>query len=198
MNTQDEISDVDFFKLSVDNRQLKALFDEFYDRLVYFSVQMLRDQAAAEDIAQESFIKYWAQRGDISEEKHSIKNYLYSTVKNLSLNHIRHGKVVNQYVSKRQAEELEERSFIDALITAEVIAQVQSAIKSLPENYRVVSYLGFLEGKKNQEVADELGISINTVKKQKQRALQLLRLKLSADLFAVILWLSDYSDYSDF
>lgn len=195
MNIQGEISDADFFKLSVDNRQLKVLFDEFYDRLVYYSVQMLKDQAAAEDIAQESFIKYWAQRGEISEDTRAIKNYLYSTVKNLSLNHIRHGKVVNQYVSKHQTTEAEERPFIDALITAEVIAEVQAAIKSLPENYRIVSYLGFLEGKKNQEVADELGISINTVKKQKQRALQLLRLKLSADLFAIILWLSDYSDF---
>lgn len=195
MNIQGEISDADFFKLSVDNRQLKVLFDEFYDRLVYYSVQMLKDQAAAEDIAQESFIKYWAQRGEISEDTRAIKNYLYSTVKNLSLNHIRHGKVVNLYVSKHQTTEAEERPFIDALITAEVIAEVQAAIKSLPENYRIVSYLGFLEGKKNQEVADELGISINTVKKQKQRALQLLRLKLSADLFAIILWLSDYSDF---
>lgn len=195
MNIQGEISDADFFKLSVDNRQLKVLFGEFYDRLVYYSVQMLKDQAAAEDIAQESFIKYWAQRGEISEDTRAIKNYLYSTVKNLSLNHIRHGKVVNQYVSKHQTTEAEERPFIDALITAEVIAEVQAAIKSLPENYRIVSYLGFLEGKKNQEVADELGISINTVKKQKQRALQLLRLKLSADLFAIILWLSDYSDF---
>ncbi len=195
MNIQGEISDADFFKLSVDNRQLKVLFDEFYDRLVYYSVQMLKDQAAAEDIAQESFIKYWAQRAEISEDTRVIKNYLYSTVKNLSLNHIRHGKVVNQYVNKHQTTEAEERPFIDALITAEVIAEVQAAIKSLPENYRIVSYLGFLEGKKNQEVADELGISINTVKKQKQRALQLLRLKLSADLFAIILWLSDYSDF---
>ena len=77
---------------------------------------------------------------------------------------------------------------IDAIITSEVIAEIHAAIRSLPENYRTISVKGFLEGKKNQEIADELGMSVNTVKKQKQKALQLLRLKLTPDLFALLLW----------
>jgi RNA polymerase sigma-70 factor (ECF subfamily) len=43
--------------------------------------------------------------------------------------------------------------------------------------------MGYFDGKKNQEIAEELDMSINTVKKQKQRALQLLRVKLTPELF---------------
>lgn len=174
----------------VNNGELKSLFDEFYDRLVYFSFQLVKDQDQANDIAQECFIKYWHQKDSISLEKVAIKNYLYSTVKNLSLNALRHFKVVSGYAEKHNKTELTDRPIIDAIITSEVIAEIHSAIESLPENYRIISLLSFLQGKKNQEIADELGMSINTVKKQKQRALQLLKLKLSTDLFIILLFLS--------
>lgn len=190
MNIQDDTPEVDVFSLSLDSSRLKELFDEYYDRLVYFSKQMVRDQSIAEDIAQESFIKYWSQYKEVSEDKYAIKNYLYRTVRNLSLNHIRHSKVVNQYIEKHGGVEPEEQPFIYSLITAEVISEIHNAIKSLPESYQLVCSLGFLEGKKNQEIADQLCMSINTVKKQKQRALQLLKLKLSADLFCIILLLA--------
>ena len=44
-----------------------------------------------------------------------------------------------------------------------------------------------MEGKKNLEIADELDMSVNTVKKQKQKALQLLRMKLEPEIFVLIL-----------
>lgn len=171
-------------KASESKVSLKSLFNEFYDRLVYFSFQLIKDKQQAEDIAQEAFIKYWNHKEDIAQEKCAIKNYLYSTVKNLSLNAVRHHKIVENYALKQQAAELTfDVSVIDSIITAEVIAEIHLAIQSLPENYRLISLKGFLDGKKNQEIADELGMSVNTVKKQKQRALQLLRLKLTSDLY---------------
>lgn len=176
-------------KSSQRDLSLKSLFDEHYDRLVYFSFQILKDKQQAEDIAQESFIKYWNYRESIASEKSAIKNYLYSTVRNLSLNVIRHNKIVDTYAQEQQFGEQADLPVIDAIITAEVIAEIHLAIQSLPESYRIISLKGFLEGKKNQEIADELGMSVNTVKKQKQRALQLLRLKLSSDLFVVLLWM---------
>ena len=45
-----------------DKVDLDSLFKEFYDRLVYFSVQFVKDKDQAQDIVQDSFIKYWNQR----------------------------------------------------------------------------------------------------------------------------------------
>ncbi|AKD57009.1 RNA polymerase sigma-70 factor [Spirosoma radiotolerans] len=169
--------------------ELEPLFKEFYDRLVYFSVQIIRDQVQAQDITQDAFIKYWQEREAIFPNKVAIKNYLYSTVRNASLNVIRHNKVVDDYQEQHGFLEAEELTIMDAIISSEVMAELHSAIEALPANYRTISEMSYLEGKKNQEIADELNMSINTVKKQKQRALELLRLRLSPELFAVLLTL---------
>ncbi|WP_138476630.1 RNA polymerase sigma-70 factor [Dyadobacter bucti] len=164
---------------------LEGFFREYYDRLVYFSLQIVKDRDLARDIAQDAFIKYWQQRDSMIPNNTAVKNFLYSTVRNASFNSLRHYKVVQEYAGKLGGEEPEEASVMEAMITAEVLAEIHSAIESLPEHYRVISVMGYMEGKKNQEIADCLGMSVNTVKKQKQRALELLRLKLTPELFAI-------------
>lgn len=168
---------------------LRSMFDEHYDRLVYFSFQIVKSKQQAQDLAQEAFIRYWNCRETVAVNNCAIKNYLYSTVKNLSFNVIRHNKIVDAYANSKK-EELLDRPVIEALIKAEVLAELHLAIQSLPEEYRVISLKGFLEQKRNQEVANELNMSVNTVKKRKQKALQLLRLKLSSDLLSILLWLA--------
>jgi len=165
---------------------LNALFHEFYDRLVYFAFQFVKNKDNAKDIAQDAFVKYWDARENVANDKIAIKNFLYSTVRNASLNTIRHGKVVESYAQLHNSVEPEQPAVIEAIIASEVMSAVHSAVQSLSENHKQVSILSYMEGKKNQEIADELQMSINTVKKQKQRALQLLRLKLEPEIFVLI------------
>lgn len=165
---------------------LNVLFKEYYDRLVYFSVQLIKDKEQAEDIAQDAFIKYWNQRETVIQDPIAIKNFLYSTVRNASLNVIRHNKVIESYIEYQGTAEPEEPPVLEAIITAEAVAEIHAALHSLPESHRMISILGYFEGKKNQEIADELGMSVNTVKKQKQRALELMRVQLSPEVFALL------------
>ncbi|MFA7471995.1 MAG: sigma-70 family RNA polymerase sigma factor, partial [Spirosomataceae bacterium] len=64
---------------------------------------------------------------------------------------------------------------------------IKKTLSELPPKCRVVFTLSRMEGKKNQEIADLLGMSINTVKKQKQKALELLRLRLTPELLSFLL-----------
>jgi len=169
---------------------LDALFKEFYDRLVYFSIQFVKDKYQAQDIVQDAFIKYWQLRDTVIPHHTAIKNFLYHTVRNASLNVIRHEKIVEDYIQLQGNAEPEEPCVIDAIIRTELMAEIHSAIQSLPESYRLISVMGYFHGKKNQEIADELNMSINTVKKQKQRALQLLRLKLTPETFMLLMVLT--------
>ncbi|WP_338876030.1 RNA polymerase sigma-70 factor [Spirosoma sp. SC4-14] len=169
--------------------ELDSLFREFYNRLVYFSFQIIRDQAQAQDIVQDAFIKYWQERDSVVPNKVAIKNYLYSSVRNASLNSIRHNRVVDDYIQQQGQTEPEELPVIESIISSEVIAEIHSAIEALPEHYRIISEMSYLEGKKNQEIADELGMSVNTVKKQKYRALELLRLRLTPELLGILILL---------
>ncbi len=162
-----------------DPLSLDTLFREYYDRLVFFSFQMVHDKCQAQDIAQEAFIRYWKERETVARHPVAVKNYLYASVRNASLNVVRHGKVVAGFRTQYAFEEAEEETVVEAIITAEVLAEIHQAIESLPETYRKICTLSYLEGKNNRKIADELGISINTIKKQKQKVLQLLRLKLT-------------------
>jgi len=169
---------------------LKQLFDRYYTRLVYFSAQIVGSQEAAEDIAQEAFIKYWNQRHDVVPHPLAIKSYLYNTVKHASLNVARHQKVKDTYAANLGDMAAVTESLDNAIIHAEVLAQLHSALSTLPEGCQQISRMSYLEGMKNQEIAQTLGISVNTVKTQKQRALQLLRLKLNPELLTLLLTLS--------
>jgi RNA polymerase sigma-70 factor (family 1) len=166
---------------------LTAVFDTYYDRLVYFCLKIVDDKEQAKDIVQDAFLKYWQQATQVADHETAVKNFLYSTVHNAALNVVRHGKVVSAYAQKQNGAEPMESYVVESIISAEVIAEIHAAIESLPEQYRQISRMGYFEGKKNQEIADELGMSVNTVKKQKQKALELLRLKLRPEMFTLIL-----------
>ncbi len=160
---------------------IKSLFDTLYDRLVYFSYQIIRNQEQAEDIVQEAFVKLWGNKETLVNSEQSLKSYLYNTVKNLSLNVIRHSKVVDRYMQLNlRGDEPMDAPIVEAIMSAEVLSQIHKAVADLPQQYKTISLLSFFEGKKNQEIADELGISVNTIKKQKQKAIQMLRLKLTS------------------
>jgi RNA polymerase sigma-70 factor (ECF subfamily) len=155
----------------------EGLFKSYYARLCYFAFGMVGDKTAAEDIAQDAFLKFYARRNDFSNES-ACKGFLYTTVRNACLNIIRHSNVKEKFLLTRQKDPVEDTQVLNSIIKAEVIGEIYKAIESLPEGCKTVFNMSFLDELKNQEIADKLDVSINTVKTQKARALQLLRLKL--------------------
>ena len=179
----------EYLPINMDIRDLNLVFDTYYDRLVYFCYKIIDDREQAKDITQDAFLKYWQHSGQIANNEIAIKNFLYSTVHNAALNSVRHEKVVGKYIQQHDQIEPAEADVMESIISAEVIAEIHAAIESLPEQYRQISIMGYFDGKKNQEIADELGMSVNTVKKQKQKAMELLRIKLRPELFVLFLYL---------
>lgn len=168
---------------------MEELFASYYTRLVRFAFQLVGNKAGAEDIVQDAFAEYWNQKDRISGDKTAVKTYLYNTVRNKSLNMIRHEKVAERHLSLQDPCPLDETDIMHAMIRSEVVAEILRAVDTLPEGCRRVVQMGYMDGKKNHEIAKELGISVNTVKTQKKRGLQLLRLQLSPGAFATALLL---------
>lgn len=156
---------------------LEAIFNEYYDRLVYFSFKIVDDKQDAEDAVQEAFVRYWNKRDTISQEQHAIRSYLYTTVHNISLNVIRHRQVVKNF-EQHTLSPAEENQTINKIIQTEVLAKICEAMATLPDGCRRISWMGYIDGMKNQEIARELGISVNTVKAQKLKGVKILRMKL--------------------
>lgn len=169
------------------------VFKTYYARLCYFSFQITGDKALAEDICQEAFIRYWHQRENVAGTEGAVKGYLYAAVRNASLSLLRHDKVVKRYMEEREAAQVEEITIIHSMIRSEVVAEIYHALGTLPAGCRQVVQMAYLEGMKNKEIASKLGVSVNTVKTQRQRALQLLRSRISFEAFALLLLLNTHS-----
>lgn len=174
-------------RISQTDKVLENLFNTYFRRLVYFSYQIVANKETAEDIVQEVFLKYYKNKEEVAVN--DLVSYLYSSVKNTSLNAIRHQKMEAKYKEQVVISELDEDYFLSSITRAEVIAEMHAALETLPEGCKKISYLSFIQEKKNQEIAQELGLSVTTVKSQKQRSLQLLRLRLNPEIFGAILCL---------
>jgi RNA polymerase sigma-70 factor (family 1) len=165
---------------------LHSLLKLFYSPLCLFAERLVTDRSAAEDIVGESFIKLWNKRNDF-ETLQNTKAFLYITTRNACLNLLKQSKRDN--LSKKQLAYLtseREEYVLNEIVRAEVLQEIMQAIENLPEQCGKVLKLGYLEGLKNQEIADLLQISVHTVKNQKARAIQLLKIKLrDRDLMAL-------------
>jgi RNA polymerase sigma-70 factor (family 1) len=163
------------------------VFNMFYKRICFFAAGIVNEDCA-EDIVQDAFIKLWERRHSFNN-LNAIKAFLYLTTKNSCINTYKHQKIVDKFESD-QVEVIEESNIIYHLIEAEVLEEVQQAVQQLPQSYRKVIYLSYFQGLSNQETADYLNVSINTVKTQKVRSLRILREILKHSPTALVLLMS--------
>jgi RNA polymerase sigma-70 factor (ECF subfamily) len=164
----------------------EELFRKYYAGLCHYAFQFTSNSESARDIAQETFVVYLAEQEQISTHPAAIKSFLYTTVRNACLNTLRHEKVVDKFMQQQPAQPVDETGAIHAIIKSEVLAAVHRAIKSLPVECQRIIRMGYIDGLKNQQIADMLDVSINTVKTQKKRGLQLLRLRLPPEMYMVL------------
>ena len=117
----------------------------------------------------------------------NAKAFLYTVARRLYFNHYKHVKVCERAFSLRD-EEKWEKSWLEEVTTAETIRILYAAIDKLAPQTRKIILLN-LQGMNNNEVAEELGISVNTVKSMKKSAYQLLRKYLDKEYLWILLFL---------
>lgn len=161
-----------------DQTAFELLFHFYYPGLVMYSKQFTTDRMEAEEIVQEFFVKVWQKHHQVIPSD-SLKNYLFSSVKNGSLNYLKHKKIEERYI--RQMEELSERHLVydpDLYVASELQEKIKSTIELLPEKCREIFILSRIRGKNNEEIATELNISKRTVETQISKALKIMRVEL--------------------
>lgn len=160
-------------------KDFEEVFYTYHADLCFFAHKMLGDEEDAKNIVQEVFIEIWEKRNSF-EITQSIKAYLYRSVNNRCLNHLKHLTVRKKHAeySLRMAEETE--SPTDHLEYRELEADVSDALNSLPEQCRKVFLMSRMENLKYKEIAEKLDISQKTVEVHMGKALRILREKLKA------------------
>lgn len=166
----------------MDNQVINAqiyerLFREKYEQLYYFAYDYVVDEEVARDIVSEVFVEIWKKRYNIDTVK--LNAYLHMAVRNRCLDHLRLVKRKNRFEEAYPTlyHEVDDNSWIER---EKRITELQNAIKQLPERTQWVLKQRYEEHRSYQEIADELGISLNGMKKLMNRTFTQLRDSLNA------------------
>ena len=160
----------------------QRLFETFHKALCFFAARIVRDHLEAEDIVQDVFLSFWKMdRGGFPNLK-TIKTFLYNSVQHRCLNYLRDLEIRDRNYRNLKREELDEDYFLCQQIRAEVVSELFGAIDELPDKCKEIFKRSYVDGQEDKKIAEELDISLNTIKTQKQRAKSYLRGRLG-DLF---------------
>lgn len=160
--------------------RLELLYRRIYPALLLYAIRNAGDQHdfLAEDCVQNAIFNAW-KRKEQFDTIYSLKSFFYISIKNEIISLHRKKQARERYTSQLE----NELFFTNTVIDQETQLLIHNAILDLPEKERKIFELSFIEGLKNVEIADRLGVSESTVKKTKARALDFLRRKLNTSLF---------------
>jgi len=162
-----------------DRDAFEVVFRAYYARLADYANGLVRSRDVAEDVVQEVFVALWTQRERLTSPDNLV-GYLYRSVRNRSLNQIRHRRMVADWQTRQAAEEPKAAAPADREAeNAEIVAAVRQAVSTLSPRCREVFELSRDRGLTYPEIAETLGISIKTVETLMGRALKGVRERLA-------------------
>jgi len=159
-------------------KALRYIFDAYYPSLCYYAQSIVYDVHAAQDIASETFVKLWQLHYRFNNED-AIKSFLFTSVRNACFN----------FLKKEQRKTAREKDFYyllemyhehyqEEMLLVTLLQQVYVQIEMLPHRQRQIFKLLFLRGKDVSNVAASMGLSEQTVRNHKTRALRHMRILL--------------------
>jgi RNA polymerase sigma-70 factor (family 1) len=160
-----------------EDKAFDFFFRQYYTSLCFFANSILHNEDVAKDLVQDCFVKLWNSQ-TIKERADTVQSFLYTAVRNKCLDFLRKKKVMKkaelQLIKNSSNLDFE---YFDEVAFAEMIRQIVDHIEELPSRMRQVFKLYYMEGKKYKQIACELNSSPEAVRKQKTRALKIIREK---------------------
>ncbi len=174
------LSDIELFALL--KLQNHDAFEEIYNRywgiLFKHARKMLQDNCLAKDAVQDVFTILWLKASSV-EIKSSVSAYLYACLRNKVLDNIAKDKVKGNYIaSLTNYQEIGECITDEFVLAKELAYYIEAEVANLPLKMRAVFELSRNHYFTYRDIAQKLNIKDNTVKKQINNALKILRFKL--------------------
>jgi RNA polymerase sigma-70 factor (ECF subfamily) len=159
------------------NNEFQHLFDDLYVPLCRFALKFLNNSSLAEDVVQDTFVYLWENRNRLSFSD-GINQYLYTTVRNKSLNLLQKKFIKSVSLLPDDKEIMtigsKQPTAQELLECKELEKILEDALKSLPEKCRIIFSMKRFGEMTNNEIADKLNISVKTVEAQTTIAIKKL------------------------
>ena len=182
-----------------DPEAFRQFFEFLYPKLMGLACRFV-DNESAKDLVQDVFVEFWEQKHTVDVA--NISSYLYKSVQNKCLNHIKHQAVVDGYAARVRIAQARmdylERNTDDNEIFRQVSNQnlrevIEASVEKLPPKCREAFRLCYFHEMTCKEAAEVMGLSPRTVEGHVQKALVLLR----EDLRPLLGWLILSMNYTD-
>lgn len=160
-----------------------VIYKRYWAILFRHALKMLKDDEEAKDVVQDVFTVLWTKGADLNVNV-NLSSFLYSAIRNRVLDLIAKNKVRGNYLAQLDRF-IDNGSFStdDLIREKELAANIEAEIAHLPTKMREVFELSRKANFSYKQIAQELGISDNTVKKQINNALKILKLKFGIFIF---------------
>jgi RNA polymerase sigma-70 factor (ECF subfamily) len=159
-----------------DAAAFRALVDRHLSGVLAVARRMLRDDAEAEDVAQEALLRLWRSAEAIEVGAHGLRPWLRRVVSNLCVDRMRSGRRLS--VVEEVPEQTEPATQLAQVEANEVSKRVDAALKELPDRQRMALTLFHYEGLSQIEVGRIMGISDEAVESLLARARRSLKTSL--------------------
>jgi len=164
-----------------DPQALAELYDR-YGRMAYSLVlRVVHDQAIAEDLVQETFLRIWNRVHSVDAETNSIGPWLLAIARNRAIDYLRSsaGRDRNFAVELDETDHASLYGEMEAgLLVSDQIRRIKAAMEKLAPNQRTVVELAYFEGMSQAEMSARMGQPLGTIKTWVRSALQNLRNEL--------------------
>ena len=151
----------------------KSVFESNFKIIRNYLAYKFKDVNAAEDMAQNAFVILWENCKTLKPVQ--AKSFLFTTATRLSLNQIKHQKVVSNFKLQSNPRKSTAESPEFLLEEHELKTQLERSINQLPEKQREVFLMNRFDKMSYSEIASHLGLSVKAVEKRMHLALQTLR-----------------------
>lgn len=148
----------------------KDLFEAFYPSLCLYSKRFIDKREVREDIVQDVFLTLWEKRNEIAMNPSAV-GYLKTCVKNSCLNYLEHLEYKRKHIHTELEREPSYATSTDSLYTIiELKCLLKATLDKLPEDCKKVYLMSCFGGKTYAEIAKEIGLSVRTVERYRNKA----------------------------
>lgn len=158
----------------------RQIFHAYYEGLCQYAFTLLRDMDDAEDVVQAMFLKIWEKRETLTIT-HTLKSYLYKSIYHQCINQFDRRAVRTKFQEQKAAVGFPAVQQPD-VFPNELEERITIAINTLPKQCRTIFMMSRYQEMKYSEIAEALGISVNTIENQISKALKLLRTHFDEEL----------------